>query len=130
VSTVEEVAALLSEGLAEISHSSRKWRVTGAAAAAEPITKHTVMVWIDSAQRHPTMGFPHVQYEMSVVVAVATENPSKVEAVLELALGEVIAALQPHEHLVWSEATRVTLEGANAPGFQLKVTCVAKIQGA
>jgi len=103
------------------------FNVRGSNAASEPVSGPTVLVWQDGLRRDDQFGLNSVVVELKVWVLSAFDSPERADEDLDNALEEVLGALQEITWVSWTEAKRAVLADANAPGYMLTVTAVARV---
>lgn len=91
-------------------------------ASPDAITRPTVIVRMDKVRPAPNVGPTSRSYQAGLIVTVPEISPDKYATSLDLALEDVLYALDVSESLTWTEAGRVVLAGTQTPGYEIVVT--------
>ncbi|MBU4334960.1 MAG: hypothetical protein KJ548_00155 [Actinobacteria bacterium] len=99
------------------------YTVMGYPTGLDRVTGPTVCVWQETVTKTDQFGPPRLRVDLAVWVLTGQEDPGKADDVLDDALTQVLAALQPLGWIDWTSAERLVPEFVTAHGF--KLTCTA-----
>lgn len=104
-----------------------KYRVGGSNVFGQPISVPTVAVWQDSVQRVTRLKMTALTFQLKVAVLVGVEDQDKADAVLDEALLDVLAVLEPATWIQWDSAQRTKYDDTAGHAYELTVTAVGTI---
>jgi hypothetical protein len=106
---------------------NRRYRVIGFNPSLDAVKSPTVMVWQSKIERPEQFGLNGLLVTFDVWVLVGQENTANADARLDIALDDVLGALQKIGWVDWQEAERGVLFDS-FQGWKVTVNAAAKIE--
>lgn len=104
------------------------WQVVSDARAIDSVRRSgAAVLWTSRRSRLDKLGLDWLQDEVTVWIVTGVDKPEDIEDDLDDLLLDLMAALEPADSYVWSDAERGVL-AEKFQGWRMTVTCVYQIE--
>ncbi|WP_449279627.1 hypothetical protein [Leucobacter sp. GX0328] len=100
------------------------WKVVPEQRLPDVIDRETLVVKHNRVERLAAAPRGNQQHEIILGVFIPNKDLAKAEARLDEAVAEVLAAVDAHPHISWTEAQKVVHPNEQYPGWEMTLTVI------
>ncbi|WP_024357800.1 hypothetical protein [Leucobacter chironomi] len=100
------------------------WKVVDEQRLPDTITRETVVVKHNRVEKLADAPLGHLSHEIILAVFIPNKDLAKAEARLDASVTEILASIDRHPTIKWTDAQKVVHPNGQYPGWEMTLTVI------